>query len=143
MINLREINANNWRVITKLKVKDWQAPFVASNGDSIARAHYVKDNFPLGIYDDETPAGFCMYSISPRGELWILRLMIGADYQSKGRGKEATIKLIEMLLEKFGKVPIYISFDPENEWARKLYAELGFVKDDREADDEIVFRLDP
>ncbi len=66
VINLREINADNWRVLTKLKVKDWQAPFVASNGDSIARAHYVKDNFPLGIYDDETPVGFCMYSISPK-----------------------------------------------------------------------------
>ncbi len=52
--------------------------------------------------------------------------MIAADYQSKGRGKEATIKLIEMLLDKFGKVPIFISFDPANEWARKIICQFGF-----------------
>ncbi len=142
MIRLRDIDASNWRELTKLKVKDWQAPFVASNGDSMARAHYVEGNFPLGIYDDEMPVGFCMYSISPKGETWILRLMIAADYQSGGRGRTATEQLIALLREKYGQKPIYISFDPQNEWARKLYQSLGFVKDDREFEDEIIYRLD-
>ena len=47
-----------------------------------------------------------------------------------------------MLREKYGGKPIYISFDPQNEWARKLYQSLGFVKDDREFEDEIIYRLD-
>lgn len=142
MINLREIDSGNWRELTKLKVKDWQAPFVASNGDSMARAHYIEGNFPLGIYDGEVPVGFCMYSISPKAELWILRLMIAADYQSGGRGRRATELLITLLREKYGPKPIYISFDPMNEWAQKLYQSLGFVKDEREFEDEIIYRLD-
>ncbi len=142
MINLREVCASNWRELTKLRVKDWQAPFVASNGDSMARAHYVEGNFPLGIYDDEVPVGFCMYSISPKEEVWILRLMIAADYQSHGIGRIATQKLISMLKDKYGPKPIYISFDPKNEWAQKLYRSLGFIKDDREFEDEIIYRLD-
>ena len=142
MINLREVDASNWRELTKLRVKDWQAPFVASNGDSMARAHYVEGNFPLGIYDDEVPVGFCMYSISPKEEVWILRLMIAADCQSHGIGRIATQKLISMLKDKYGPKPIYVSFDPKNEWAQKLYQSLGFVKDDREFEDEIIYRLD-
>ena len=142
MINLREVCASNWRELTKLRVKDWQAPFVASNGDSMARAHYVEGNFPLGIYDDEVPVGFCIYSISPKEEAWILRLMIAADYQSHGIGRIATQKLISMLKDKYGPKPVYISFDPKNEWAQKLYQSLGFVKDDREFEDEIIYRLD-
>lgn len=142
MINLREIGADNWRVITKLKVKDWQSAYVASNGDSIARAHYVKGNYPLGIYDEDIPVGFCMYSISEKGEIWILRIMIGADYQSEGRGREATLLLISLLREKFGNVPVYIGFDPLNVWAEKLYTSLGFVRDGRDGGDEIILRLD-
>jgi len=143
MISLREIDENNWRAVVKLKVADWQTPFVASNGDSIARAHYVKDNFPLAIYDAEEPVGFCMYSISPKGEVWILRLMIAADFQSEGRGKEATSQLVSLLRRKFGATQIFISFNPENKWAMRLYESLGFKKDEREFEDEIIYRLDP
>jgi len=143
LIKLREIGSDNWRTIIKLKVKDWQAPLIATNGDSITRAHYVKDNYPLAIYDDEVPVGFCMYSISPKGEVWTLRIMIGADYQSGGRGRAAMLQLIALLKDKYGNVPIYISFDPLNIWAEKLYGSMGFVKDDRDGSDEIVYRLDP
>ena len=83
-----------------------------------------------------------MYSISPNGEVWILRLMIAADYQSHGIGRIATQKLISMLKDKYGPKPVYISFDPKNEWAQKLYRSLGFIKDDREFEDEIIYRLD-
>ncbi len=84
-----------------------------------------------------------MYSISPKGEVWILRMMIGADYQSGGRGKAAMLQLIALLKDKYGNIPVYISFDPLNIWAKKLYSSMGFVKDDRDGGDEIVYRLDP
>ena len=36
---------------------------------------------------------------------------------------------------------IYISFEPENERAKRVYESLGFVPDGRMAEDEVVYML--
>jgi diamine N-acetyltransferase len=64
MIRLKKISGKNIWDILKLRVRENQRSFVASNDISIIEAYVAQSEnghaFPFGIYDDETPVGFCM-----------------------------------------------------------------------------------
>ena len=64
MIRLERINGKNVWDVLKLRVGDAQRSFVAPNDASIIEAYiaitHYGQAFPFGIYDDETPVGFCM-----------------------------------------------------------------------------------
>ena len=68
--------------------------------------------------------------------------MIDQKYQSKGYGRLAMQELIKRISVDQRHHVLYISFEPENEWAKNLYTSLGFVEDGRMDGDEIVYRLD-
>ena len=75
-------------------------------------------------------------------EYWVYRLMIDKKHQKKGYGKIAMLKILEILKQDKEHSKVYISFDPKNEAAKKLYEHLGFVPDGRIIDGEIVYCLD-
>lgn len=64
MILLRKIDGKNFRDILNLRVRDDQKSFVAQNDISLIEAYIAVSHcgkaFPFGIYDDDTPVGFCM-----------------------------------------------------------------------------------
>ena len=143
MIRLEKINKKNVWDILKLRVSENQRPFVASNDISIIEA-YISQNenghaFPFGIYDDETPVGFCMigYGVDDswidapavaKDSYHIWRLMIDEKFQGKGFGKEAMKRILDFirtnpcgLAEK-----CWLSYEPENIAAKKLYHSFGF-----------------
>lgn len=66
MPEIRPVTKENWKELIRLKVRDDQTHFVASNLYSIAEAQFGDhdeghwDFFPCGIYDDDTPVGFLM-----------------------------------------------------------------------------------
>ncbi len=59
-----------------------------------------------------------------RKQHWIL---VAAEHQGRGYGRAA----MQLLIERMRAIPdccqIFISYEPENEVARGLYASLGFV----------------
>ena len=63
-IRLQEINGENFRDILGLHVRDDQKKYVVPNDISLIEAYISVSHhgkaFPLGIYDDDTPVGFCM-----------------------------------------------------------------------------------
>ena len=63
MVRLEEINGKNVWNILKLRVSETQRSFVAPNDVSLIEAYIAITHhgqaFPFGIYDDETPVGFC------------------------------------------------------------------------------------
>lgn len=70
--------------------------------------------------------------------LW--RLMIDERYQNKGYGREA-IRLALDLIRTFpcGKAAYYsLSYEPENDVAKKLYHSFGFVENGEMDGDEVV-----
>lgn len=67
--------------------------------------------------------------------------MIGKKYQKKGYGKIAMIQVLEILKIDKEHSRVYISFEPENQVAKKLHESLGFTPDDRIIDGEIVYCL--
>ncbi len=140
-VTLRKIDRDNFRACVRLKVAPEQEHFVASNAYSLAQAYAETENVPLTIYDGETMVGFVMYALEPdEGKWWIHRVMVGKDYQGKGYGRAAMVALMKLIGEQPGGNEMAISYEPDNEVARKLYLSLGFVEHDEVIDGETVAR---
>lgn len=155
MVRIEPINAGNVWDIIKLKVSEAQKDYVAPNDLSIIEAYIALINqghaFPFGIYEDEMPVGFLMigYDVDASFEnpppiaygnysLW--RLMIDEKHQHKGYGRKA-LRLALDYIRTFPCGPAdfcYLSYEPENEIAKRLYQSLGFVENGEMDGDEIV-----
>ncbi len=148
-VYLKEINQDNWKQAIRIDVAPEQKRFVASNLYSIAEAIFNPTFAPLAIYDEavstskaKTMVGFLMYGTNPdNGELWILRLMVGQQYQGRGYGRAAMEEIIRRLKARPDCQEIFTSYEPDNDVAAKLYRSLGFEDTGRIEDGELVVRL--
>ena len=155
MVRLVEVNAKNIWDILKLQVSEAQKSFVAPNDLSIIEAYIsITGNghaFPFGIFDEEIPVGFLMVGFDvddsyenplriAYGNYSIWRLMIDEKFQNKGYGRTA----MELALDFIRTFPCgkaeycYLSYEPENEIAKKLYAQYGFTENGEMDDEEVV-----
>ena len=158
MIRLERVNGRNIRDILKLRVGDAQKSFVAPNGASIIEAYIAVTHhgqaFPFGIYDDNTPVGFCMIGFGTDDEwedapsvalnnynLWCL--MIDERYQGKGFGREAMERIMDFIAgEPCGPAEYcWLSYEPENEAAKALYASFGFRETGERDGEEVIAAL--
>jgi diamine N-acetyltransferase len=147
MPELRPVAIANWEALIELKVRDDQKGFVASNLYSIAQAQFGDeyeghwDLHPFGIYEGDTPVGFLMYGINADHsghQAFVQRLMVDEKFQGRGYGRFGMETILETFrANEFIKV-VGISYEPENEGARKLYASLGFVETGEIVDGEVV-----
>jgi len=142
-VHLKEINQDNWKQAIRLDVAPDQKRFVASNLYSIAEAIFNPTYAPLAIYDEvETLVGFLMHGTNPdNDELWILRLMVGQQYQGRGYGRAAMEEIIRRLKAEPDCQEIFTSYEPDNDVAAKLYRSLRFEDTGRIEDGELVVRL--
>ena len=143
MLRLEKITGKNVWSILKLRVSQDQESFVAPNDISIT--------FPFGIYEDDIPVGFLMVGFDAddywedapsiaKGNYNLWRLMIDKNYQKKGYGKEA-VRLVLEFIKTFpcGKADFcWLSYEPENEIASRLYHSFGFVETGEMDGDEII-----
>jgi diamine N-acetyltransferase len=136
-ITLQPVTAKNWRALIKLKVKEDQNHFVASNLYSIAEAQFGFeeeghwDFYPFGAYVEAEPVGFVMYCFNfnhSRFQAFVMRLMVDEKFQGKGYGREIMVQVLDVFRANKQIKNVGISYEPENEGARKLYASLGFVE---------------
>ncbi len=155
MVRLEKVNANNVWDILKLHVGKDQEGFVSPNDISLIEAYLTLSAdgnvFPFGIFKNEVPVGFLMigYDVDDSWEnppsvaygnysLW--RLMIDERYQNRGYGKEA-IRLALDFIRSFpcGEAEYcYLSYEPDNVKAKKVYAEMGFTENGEMDDNEVV-----
>ncbi|MCI0550755.1 MAG: GNAT family N-acetyltransferase [Anaerolineae bacterium] len=147
MPEIRPVTKENWEALIDLNVRGDQKDFVASNLYSIAEAQFGEDfeghwDFhPYGIYDGDTPVGFLMYGHNfshPTQQAFIIRLMVDEKFQGKGYGRFAMEKMLEMFRADERIKEVGISYEPNNEGARKLYANIGFVETGEIVEDEVV-----
>jgi len=152
MHEIRPVTKDNWEELIRLKVREDQAHFVASNLYSIAESQFGDEDeghwdlFPYGIYEGNTPVGFLMYGFNfehPTQQAFIIRLMVDEKYQGRGYGRFGMEKLLEIFRADDRIRAVGISYEPENESARRLYASLGFQETGRiiEGELEAVLRL--
>lgn len=146
-VELRPVTRENWQSLIKLKVRDGQQDFVASNLYSIAESHFGFDEeghwelFPYGLFLNDEPVGFAMTGLNTnhsRFQALILRLMVDEKYQGKGHGRQAMKVITEMFRANENVRVVCISYAPENEVARKLYASFGFVETGEMLESEVL-----
>ena len=155
MLHLEEVTYKNAWDLLKLKVGKGQEDFVAPNDISLIEAYLTTvgggQAFPFGIYDGKIPVGFLMisydvddsYERNPkiaRRNYGLWRLMIDEKYQRRGYGREALSLALDFIRTfPCGKAEYcYLSYEPENEVAKKLYHEFGFTENGEYDDEEIV-----
>lgn len=142
-VTLQPITKDNWKPAARLKVGDDQQNFVAPNWYSIIQTLYEPETLSSwGIYDGENIVGFTMLGYEPeKTRHWIIRLMIALDEQGKGYGRAAMHAIIDYFKQVQGCSEVYISFVPDNEPAKKLYASVSFIDTGEIEDGELVYRL--
>lgn len=148
-MRFEKITWDNFEAIMNLHVNKEQRSFVARNKDSLVHAYLAvaqdgKQVFPFGIYLGKKPVGFIMigYDIGEddgtepcadwflRNSYFIWRFMIDKRYQGKGYGRQA----LQLALDFIRTFPAgeaqycWLSYEPTNEVARKLYLSFGFVE---------------
>ena len=144
-LRLEKLIWDNYDDVTKLKVNKDQKTFVAPNNDSLIDAYFAVTEegmkvYTFGIYYGKKPVGFLMISYDcpwatqyyglPEKYYYIWRFMIDKKYQGQGFGKEA-LKLAIEFIKTFPcgeSEACWLSYEPENEVARKLYLQAGFIE---------------
>ena len=136
-VTLQPVTAANWRALIKLKVREDQNHFVASNLYSIAEAQFGFEDeghwdfYPFGAYVGDEPVGFVMHCFNfshSRFQAFIMRLMVDDKFQGKGYGREIMRQILDVFRVDERIKNVGISYELENAGARKLYASLGFVE---------------
>lgn len=142
IVTLQPITRDNvWQCI-RLKVAPEQEHYVASNAVSLAQAAYETECVPLAAYDGDTMVGFAMYAWNKdESTYWIYRVMVGRDHQRKGYGKALMRALLDRLQSLPNSRKIAISYETDNDVARRLYQQAGFVETGEVVEGETVARL--
>ena len=149
-LELRPVTVENWNSLIKLKVREDQKDFVASNLYSIAEAQFGFDEeghwslFPFGLYVEDEPVGFAMTGLNYAHSHFqglILRLMVDEKYQGKGYGRAAMESILATFRADECVNVVCITYEPENDPARKLYASLGIEETGEFMENEVVALL--
>lgn len=154
-MRLADVTPENFYALMRLSVAKGQEDFVAPNDYSLAEAYAVSSQGRFvkcfGLYEGETPVGFAMVGHNaftnedcPKSYLdsyYLWRFMIDGRYQAIGYGRKA----LKLLLDWIRTFPdgvestCAISYEPENQAAKKLYASFGFVPNgEMDGDEEIA-----
>lgn len=144
-ITLKDLTVENYQQSVKLNVNAEQVGFVAPNVYSIAQSKFYSSWKPTAIYNENEMVGFLMYGEDDDNEgdetIWIIRLMIDFQFQGKGYGKTAMLKLIEHIKSNYDQEELFVSFIPDNSAAKNLYESLGFENTGRIENAELVYKL--
>jgi len=107
LINLKNLNRENWILCAKLSLDEYQKDYVAPNVYSIAESKVEEHYCPRVICSNDRVIGFLMYcvEVDPPDEtlFWLFRFMIGKDHQAKGYGTKALQMAIDEIAAKGAK----------------------------------------
>lgn len=145
-IILKKIDESNFLDAFHMKLKDGQDAFVSHPIRSLAQAYvYYHQCTPFGIYYGGTMVGYIMviydYDLE---EYNIWHMMIDAQHQGKGFGKQAMSKCLEYIAAKpFGTSrKVVLTCNEANPAAICMYKGLGFTETGNQDGDEIEFVLE-
>lgn len=139
-VRLVEVDATNWRDLSRVTPHPHQESFVAPIAYYLCLATYGGEWHPLAIEADGTVVGHVMWAIDDAdSSVWLGGLVIDAGAQRRGIGHAA----VAAFLQRFatgGHTNVALSYSPTNLVARKLYADLGFVETGETEGEEVVAR---
>ena len=140
-VELVEISAAIWRAVADVAPRPDQERFVAPITRYLCLGHYEQVWRSLAVVVDGTVVGHIMWAIDDADKSrWIGGVVIDAAAQGRGIGHAALVAMIDRLGADAECHEVALSYEPDNNAARKLYAGLGFVETGEMEDDEIVAR---
>jgi diamine N-acetyltransferase len=142
-VRLVDVGADNWRACAALGATEDQRLWVADVTYYLCLCAYGETWHPLAIEVGEDIVGFLMWGVDDDASRWIGGLVIDAAHQRRGIAKAAMVQTVRLLITQEGCTGVALSYGPDNEPARSLYAGLGFVQTGESEDEgaELVSRL--
>lgn len=127
-VELREIDSDNVRAITRLEVAPHQRAFVAPNAVSLAQYAVTNKAWTRAIYADDEPVGYVLLSDDhERQRYYLWRFMIDRRYQGLGFGTKGMELVIDYVKGRPGASGLYLSYVPAQGGPEGFYKRLGFV----------------
>lgn len=139
-IVIKPVDSDNWRAVAALGVKQAQYAFVAQPSYYLTLCCYDTWH-PLAVCLDEKVIGFLMWGIDEDESCWLGGILLDQAFQGQGYGRKTVQAAMTYLKNQKGVSEFALSYEPENEIARQLYASLGFVETGELEGAEIVARL--
>lgn len=142
-VRLIPVGAAERSAVEALDLADDQRDLVASNVESLEEADSDPGARPRAIVAGGRIVGFLMYEVIDHGrEAGIYRFMVDRAEQGRGIGRAALDRLLAEIAAQPGIERIEICYMAENDGARRLYADAGFVEVGVDEDGEIIARRD-
>jgi diamine N-acetyltransferase len=139
---LEPIDASNWRAVADLEVHPSQRRFVAEPSRYLALCAYGGTWTPWAVRLGDDVIGMLMWAIDPEdGACWLGGVLIDRRWQRRGLGRRAVAAALRRLAAAGTGVGFALSYDPDNEAARRTYRALGFVETGEREGTEVVARL--
>lgn len=131
MIQLVDVNEQNWLDVARLRVREDQRRFLDSAVGIIARGYAYRSCGAkvIGIADGGQLVGVALVKVFDEEPVWydLQQFMIDERFQRKGYGGEA-LRLILAQLAREGKYPcVEVCVDKENKAALRLFERAGFA----------------
>ena len=150
MLEAREVTYETVGALLRLKVQPGQERFVASNAKTIAQAAYEPFSWLRGLWLGDTPVGLiAMIDIVPEhpetqpddppNAIFLWRLMISAEHQRNGLGREA-LQIAFAEARARGRETFCTSVVPEDDGPMPFYIKCGLQPTDRYDDGERVLQ---
>lgn len=147
MLTLAPITPDNWRAACFLSTDpEHKAPldeqWITSNAFSMLQAVYDPGWTCRLILDGETPVGFIFFGIWEEKQAPLFcRYMIDVNYQGRGYGTQALPLILNEMYALYGRRDIYLTLEPENVRAVRLYEKFGFRPTGEKDEGEDVWLL--
>ncbi|KSU84520.1 diamine N-acetyltransferase [Fictibacillus enclensis] len=139
LIQLIEINAENYREALELSVHPDQARFVSSATPpvamALAKAYIRPENRvvePYGIYNGDELVGFLNLHYTPESQddYWIFHFFIDKRFQRSGFGAQALNEVVKKLKQQHPSAHrLRLTVHTENLSAQSFYKKFGFRDD--------------
>lgn len=145
VVTLRPVDAGSWRDVAALTVASGQERFVAAPTYYLALCAYGDVWQPMSVRDaDDQVVGFLMWGVDDADDsCWLGGILVDEAHQGRGVGRAAVVEALRLLRERAGSSGFALSYHPDNEVAKALYASLGFVETGEVDDDEVIARRAP
>lgn len=141
-IVVEPVGPENWRATARVAPGAGQERFVRPVAWYLALCQYGGLGWePYAIRRGDEYVGFVMAGVDEEdNSYWVGGFVIDADHQRLGYGRQAMHILLTWGADT-GCDTAGLSYDPSNDAAKTLYAELGFVETGETSDDEVIARL--
>ena len=136
------VGADNWRAAAKVAPSQTQELFVMPIAWYLALCEYGGLGWnPYAIRRGDECVGFVMAAVDEEENCyWIGGFVIDAAHQRRGYGRRALQIPLKWGTE-MGCDTAGLSYEPDNDVAKALYAGLGFIETGETSDDGVVARL--